>query len=135
VENPFWTQRLDGIVDDRVVEYVAEEIREDAGRFAPVGVTRRLKHSFIVVKPRELVRWIGSTLFYWRFAEKGTSAHGITAGSIGRSGTVSGTKPRAGSALAWPPAFRPFLRVRHPGGTAKPHLKRALFKKRALPRF
>lgn len=124
VFTPFWEKRLEGIVDDRVVDHVAEEVREDAGRFAPRGATGRLKRSFIKFKPGDLRRWVGSTLFYWRFVEKGTGAHRIT--------------PSRGSrALSWPGmlATHPVSRVFHPGGTANPHLKRALFRKRALPRF
>lgn len=138
VFTPFWEKRLEGIVDDRVVDHVAEEVREDAGRFAPRGATGRLKRSFVKFKPGELRRWVGSTLFYWRFVEKGTGAHRITAGSIGRSGSVSETRrPRAGRALSWPgmTAAHPVSRVFHPGATQQPHLKRALFQKRRLPRF
>lgn len=132
VENPFWVKRLDSIVDDEIGE-VAEAIRRDAGlRYAPRGATKRLMNSFIVVKPRGLVRHIGSTLFYWRFAEKGTEPHIITPGSAGRSGSVSGTPERSGKALWWPGAGRPRQAVSHPGGKAKSHLKRALYKKRRL---
>lgn len=131
VFTPFWQLRLDNIVDDRVVEHVADEVQHDAGRFAPVR-TGRLAASFIVVKPRNLVRWVGSTLFYWRFAEKGTGRHEIRAGVRARSAR---RRPMRG-ALRWPGMRAgPVTRVDHPGGTGKIHLKRALFKKRTLPRF
>lgn len=131
MNEPHWRLNL-GRVTDEAVEWVAEQVREDAGRFAPRGITGRLKRSFITVKPRPLARWVGSTVFYWRFVEKGTGRHDIQAGVRARSGR---TRPHKG-ALEWPGMFGgPVQRVDHPGGTPNPHLKRALFRKRRLPRF
>lgn len=132
VFTPHWELTLEGIVDDRVVEHVADAVADDAGRNAPLGITHRLKSSFIVVKPRELVRWVGSIVFYWRFVEKGTGRHEIAAGVRARSARK---RPHKGG-LWWPgKSGGPVRSVNHPGATATHHLKRALFKKRPLPRF
>ena len=133
VENPRWTLILDGIVDETVVEDVAEAVREDMGRFAPMGATRRLKGSFIKVKPGPLRRWIGSTLWYWRFPHDGTGRHEIRAGVRARSAR---TRPHA-KALRWPGMRVPFpkRKVDHPGSSADRFTLKALYQKRRIGRI
>src|SRR5690606_25867609 len=130
VEHPQWRAELRVIVDERVIEDVGAAVREDAGRYAPQGATRRLKNSFIMVKPRPLVRWVGSVLWYWRFPHYGTKPHEIRAGVRARSAR---RRPHR-KMLAWPRMRVPIPKkaVRHPGSAENQFLKRALYKKRRI---
>lgn len=115
---PDWVHRINNISDEALGQ-VGGAIVDDAGRFAPTGARRLLKHSFGMVKPRPLVRWIGSSLFYMILVEKGTGRHTI----------------RGNPVLRWPGmrVGHPVRSVNHPGGTARVHLRRALYQKRRVP--
>jgi hypothetical protein len=129
VFTPYWDEAVD-TRSDTVVGRIAELVKEDASRNSPRGATGKLKASYGVVKPGKLRRWIGSALHYWRFVEKGTNPHTITAGDRARSGR----KTAIVGVLAWPNmrSPHPVRRVRHPGAPAQYPLKRALYKKRSL---
>ncbi|MCE7081159.1 hypothetical protein [Streptomyces sp. ST2-7A] len=116
---PGWERRVDLAADVRAVGPLAADIAEDAGARAPRR-TGALADSYVVEKPRLLVRRIGSHLDYGAAVELGSRPYTIV--------------PRTKRALWWPGADHPVRRVRHPGVRPRPHLRPALYTRRAAPR-
>jgi hypothetical protein len=116
---PGWERLVAEAADRNAVGPLADDIAEDAGRSAP-RKTGALSGSYGVVKPRLLVRHVGSSLEYADFVERGTDPHEI--------------RPRLKRALWWPGAAHPVRRVQHPGTRAQPHLRPAAYTQRDRPR-
>lgn len=94
---------------------IAEEVREDAVRLAPVD-TGYLKSSIVRYSAGPNTERIHAFAPYAAFVELGTAPHGI--------------KPRVKKALYWEGAEHPYAKVWHPGTQAQPYLRTALFKRR-----
>lgn len=117
VMNPGWEEWLDEDVTYPVLAAVSKDIADDAGRRAPRD-TGDLAGSYIWRRSAKLTIRIGSHLKYGTYMELGTRPHVIV--------------PRIKKALFWDGRIGPKARVYHPGTAPRPHLRPALYTKRAL---
>lgn len=114
-----WERRVDAVVDRNAVGPLADAIADDAGDNAAID-TGALSESYGTERPRQGVRYVGSSLDYADHVEFGTDPHEIT--------------PTTKQALWWPGAAHPVKRVQHPGTPAQPTLRPAASKRRGRPK-
>lgn len=111
VMTPGWHAEV-GYEVDKILDRVAEDIKDDAERMAPVD-TGQLARS---IYRRGHRVYVGTG--HWHHVEYGTEPHVI--------------EPRTKKALWWPGAHHPVARVQHPGTPSQPFMRPALFKRRTL---
>lgn len=117
------TRNLKGItlLRRRIVKIhddVVKDIDGDAWVHAPVD-TGALRASIHIRKLRPLHSQVVVGTDHWRFVEYPTSAHVI--------------RPRSGKkGLFWPGAPHPVQMVHHPGTSAQPFMRPALYQRRSL---
>lgn len=116
-----WVQ-IKRLRDKNALDPLAEAIARDAGRYAPKR-TGRLAASYRWEESGDGVRRVGSDVEYQPYVELGTEPHLI--------------RPRARAGALWWPTIRtagshPVPKVNHPGATAHPHLRPALYQRRSV---
>lgn len=115
VMTPGWQLQLEAHVA-RFMDRIADDIADDARRFAPVD-TGLLKSSIKVHRRGPTTRRIHAHAPYAAWVEYGTRPHII--------------RPNSKKALHWPGARHPVAVVHHPGTRAQPYLRPALFMRRS----
>lgn len=113
---PGWQIQLERHVA-RAMDRLADDIADDARRFAPVDSTD-LVRSIKVHKIGPTSRRIHAHAPYAAYVELGTRPHVI--------------RPNNKKALHWPTARHPVKVVHHPGTRAQPYLRPALYMRRVL---
>lgn len=114
---PGWQAFIDNVIDERLLDPIAQDVADDANRLAPVD-TGALSNSYYAEDVGEHKRVVASDLDYAATVELGSRPHPIESKNSDVLANNTGE------------FFGP--RVMHPGTKPQPHLRPALYRRRSL---